>query len=154
VLAGLFKVIETLFSVAIRADTAPVWHPDVKFYRIESLQGELVGQFYMDLYARDHKQGGAWQDDARSRRGRRPGLATPVSFLTCNFSRPVGGRPATLTHDDVLTLFHEFGHGLHHMLTRIDEPSVSGIHGVRWTRSNCLRSSRRTSPGNGKCCNC
>jgi oligopeptidase A len=132
VLAGLFKVIETLFSVAIRADTAPVWHPDVRFYRIESLKGEMVGQFYLDLYARDHKQGGAWQDDARSRRGRRRELATPVSFLTCNFSRPVGGKPATLKHDDVLTLFHEFGHGLHHMLTRVDEPSVSGIHGVEW----------------------
>ncbi len=132
VLAGLFKVIETLFSVAIRADEAPVWHPDVKFFRIENLKGELIGQFYLDLYARDHKQGGAWQDDARSRRGRRPGLPTPVSYLTCNFSRPVGGKPATFQHDEVLTLFHEFGHGLHHMLTRVDEPSVSGIHGVEW----------------------
>ncbi|HET9023015.1 MAG TPA: M3 family metallopeptidase [Burkholderiaceae bacterium] len=132
VLAGLFKLIETLFSVTIREDRAPVWHPDVKFFRIENLKGELIGQFYLDLYARDHKQGGAWQDDARSRRGRRPGLPTPVSYLTCNFSRPVGGRPATFQHDEVLTLFHEFGHGLHHMLTRVDEPSVSGIHGVEW----------------------
>jgi oligopeptidase A len=109
-----------------------VWHPDVKFFRIESLKGGLVGQFYLDLYARDHKQGGAWQDDARSRRGRRPAHPTPVSYLTCNFSRPVGGKPATFKHDEVLTLFHEFGHGLHHMLTRVDEPSVSGIHGVEW----------------------
>ena len=132
VLAGLFKVIETLFSVAIRPDGAAVWHPDVKFFRIENLRGELMGQFYLDLYARDHKQGGAWQDDARSRRARRPGLATPVSYLTCNFSRPVGGKPATFKHDEVLTLFHEFGHGLHHMLTRVDEPSVAGIHGVEW----------------------
>ncbi len=132
VLGGLFKVIETLFSVAIREDAAPVWHPDVKFFRIEGLKGQLIGQFYLDLYARDHKQGGAWQDDARSRRGRRPGLPTPVSYLTCNFSRPVGGKPATFQHDEVLTLFHEFGHGLHHMLTRVDEPSVSGIHGVEW----------------------
>jgi oligopeptidase A len=132
VLAGLFKVIETLFSVAIREDQAAVWHPDVKFFRIESSQNELIGQFYLDLYARDHKQGGAWQDDARSRRGQRPGLATPVSYLTCNFSPPVGGKPATFKHDDVLTLFHEFGHGLHHMLTRVDEPSVAGIHGVEW----------------------
>ena len=93
VLAGLFKVIETLFAVAIREETAPVWHPDVRFYRIANLQGDLVGQFYLDLYARDHKQGGAWQDDARSRRARRTGLATPVSFLTCNFSR-AGGRQA------------------------------------------------------------
>ncbi len=132
VLAGLFKVIETLFAVAIRKESAPVWHPDVRFYRIANLQGDLVGQFYLDLYARDHKQGGAWQDDARSRRARRTGLATPVSFLTCNFSRPAGGKPGTLKHDEVLTLFHEFGHGLHHMLTRVDEPSVSGIQGVEW----------------------
>lgn len=132
VLAGLFKVVETLFAVAIREERAPAWHPDVRFYRIENLQGELAGQFYLDLYARDHKQGGAWQDDARSRYARRTGLATPVSFLTCNFSRPSGGKPATFKHDEVLTLFHEFGHGLHHMLTRVDEPSVSGIQGVEW----------------------
>ncbi|MGH6609708.1 MAG: M3 family metallopeptidase [Burkholderiaceae bacterium] len=137
VLAGLFRVVETLFGVSIREQSAPVWHPDVRFYRIErkgriDSHGELVGQFYLDLYARDHKQGGAWQDDARRRRGKRSDLATPVSFLTCNFSRPSGGKPATLKHDDVLTLFHEFGHGLHHMLTRVDEPSVSGIQGVEW----------------------
>ncbi|HZA95973.1 MAG TPA: M3 family metallopeptidase [Burkholderiaceae bacterium] len=132
VLAGLFKVIETLFAVAIREETAPVWHPDVRFFRIENLRGQLVGEFYLDIYARDHKQGGAWQGDARSRRARRTTLATPVSFLTCNFSRPAGGKPATLKHDEVLTLFHEFGHGLHHMLTRVDEPSVSGIQGVEW----------------------
>ncbi len=132
VLAGLFKVIETLFGVAIREEPTPTWHPDVRFFRIESSRGELVGQFYLDLYARDHKQGGAWHSDARSRRGRRTGLATPVSYLTCNFSRPVGGRPATFKHDEVLTLFHEFGHGLHHMLTRVDEPAVAGLHGVEW----------------------
>jgi len=132
VLAGLFKVIETLFAVAIREEKAPVWHPDVRFYRIENLRGQLIGQFYLDLYARDHKQGGAWQGDARSRRAKRTALATPVSFLTCNFSRPAGGKPATLKHDEVLTLFHEFGHGLHHMLTRVDEPSVAGIQGVEW----------------------
>lgn len=135
VLAGLFRVIETLFSVAIRPDQAPVWHPDVKFYRIEDRGGATIGHFYLDLYARPHKQGGAWQDDARSRR--RPARAggstqTPISLLTCNFSRPVGGRPALLTHDEVLTLFHEFGHGLHHMLTRVDELAVSGIRGVEW----------------------
>jgi oligopeptidase A len=132
VLAGLFKVIETLFAVAIREEPAPTWHPDVRFFRIETTRSELVGQFYLDLYARDHKQGGAWQGDARSRRGRRAGLATPVSYLTCNFSRPVGGKPATFKHDEVLTLFHEFGHGLHHMLTRVNEPAVSGIRGVEW----------------------
>jgi len=132
-LAGLFKVIETLFSVAIVEDRAPLWHPEVKFYRIQTLQGEPVGHFYLDLYARDHKQGGAWQDDARSRRratGRK--LQTPVSYLTCNFARPVGGKPALLTHSDVLTLFHEFGHGLHHLLTEVDELAVSGTRGVEW----------------------
>lgn len=132
VLAGLFRVIETLFSVAIAEDKAPVWHADAKFYRIESLGGELIGQFYLDLYARDHKQGGAWQDDARSRRGVRGSVQTPVSYLTCNFSRPVGGKPALFTHDEVLTLFHEFGHGLHHMLTQVDELAVAGIRGVEW----------------------
>jgi len=132
VLAGLFKVVETLFGVAISADQAPVWHPDVRFYRIENLRGELVGQFYLDLYARDHKQGGAWQDDSRSRRARREGMTTPVCFLTCNFARPSGGRPATFRHEEVLTLFHEFGHGLHQMLTRVDEAPVAGTHGVEW----------------------
>ncbi len=132
VLSGLFRVIETLFSVAISEDKAPVWHPEVKFYRIESLRGELLGQFYLDLYARDHKQGGAWQDDARSRRLVRGGVQTPVSYLTCNFSRPVAGKPALFTHDEVLTLFHEFGHGLHHMLTQVDELAVAGIRGVEW----------------------
>ena len=135
VLAGLFKVIETLFSVSIRADDGPVWHPDVHLYRIETAgaqPGELVGQFYLDLYARDHKRGGAWQDDARCRHRTQRGVQTPVSFLTCNFTRPVAGKPALFTHDEVLTLFHEFGHGLHHMLTRVDELSISGIRGVEW----------------------
>jgi len=132
VLAGLFKVIETLFAVAIKPDQGPVWHPDVKLYRVETPAGELIAQFYLDLYAREHKQGGAWQDDARSRRRLARGVQTPVSFLTCNFSRPVGGKPALFTHDEVLTLFHEFGHGLHHMLTRVDELGVSGLHGVEW----------------------
>jgi oligopeptidase A len=132
VLQGLFELIERLFSVRIREDRAPVWHPDVRFYRIGTAAGELIAQFYLDLYAREHKQGGAWQDDARSRWRHGSRLQTPVSFLTCNFSRPVEGRPALLTHDEVLTLLHEFGHGLHHMLTRVDEPPVAGIHGVEW----------------------
>jgi oligopeptidase A len=132
VLAGLFRVIETLFGVAIHEDQAPTWHPDVRVYRINRADGALVGQFYLDLYARDNKQGGAWQDSARSRMGRRAMLETPVSYLTCNFARPAAGRPATLRHDEVLTLFHEFGHGLHHLLTQVDEPSVSGIRGVEW----------------------
>jgi len=132
VLNGLFALIQRLFSVRIRADQAPAWHADVLFYRIETPDGELLAQFYLDLYARDHKQGGAWQDDARSRWRHDSALQTPVSFLTCNFSRPVHGRTVLLTHDEVLTLLHEFGHGLHHMLTRIDEPQVAGIHGVEW----------------------
>jgi oligopeptidase A len=132
VLAGLFKVIETLFSVVVRPDSGPVWIPDARLFRIESLGGDLIGQFYLDLYARDHKQGGAWQDDARNRRRTANGVSTPISFLTCNFSRPVGGRPALFTHDEVLTLFHEFGHGLHHLLTRVDEVGVAGIRGVEW----------------------
>ncbi len=132
VLAGLFRVVETLYSVRIRPDQAPVWHPDAKFFRIESATGGLIGQFYMDLYAREHKQGGAWQGDARGRRRTDKGVQTPVSFLTCNFTRPVGGKPALFTHDEVLTLFHEFGHGLHHMLTGVDEFGVSGLHGVEW----------------------
>jgi oligopeptidase A len=136
VIDGLFRVIETLFSVRIEPDRAPVWHPEARFYRISAGDsGALVGQFYLDLYAREHKQGGAWQDDARARRVRhRAGGAvqTPVSFLTCNFPRPAGGKPALFTHDDVLTLFHEFGHGLHHLLTRVDEMSLAGIRGVEW----------------------
>jgi oligopeptidase A len=132
VLAGLFRVIETLFDVVIVEDSAPAWHRDVKFFRVESRRGELVGQFYLDLYAREHKQGGAWQDDARARRRAGDRVQTPVSFLVCNFSPPTGGRPALFTHDEVLTLFHEFGHGLHHLLTRVDEAAVSGIRGVEW----------------------
>jgi oligopeptidase A len=132
VLAGLFEVIETLFGVAIRADNAPVWHPDARVYRVESKRGELLGQFFIDLYARDHKQGGAWMDDVRSRRRLAADVQTPVATLTCNFSRPAGGKPALFTHDDVLTLFHEFGHGLHLLLTQVDELGVSGLHGVEW----------------------
>ncbi len=132
VLAGLFHVIETLFSVTVKPDTAPVWHDDVRFYRIENRAGKLVGQFYLDLYAREEKRGGAWMDEALARRRTADGVQTPVAYLNCNFSRPVGGKPATFTHDEVTTLFHETGHGLHHMLTRIEEPGVAGIHGVEW----------------------
>ncbi|MEI7293625.1 M3 family metallopeptidase [Paraburkholderia tropica] len=133
VLKGLFKVTETLFGVRIRDDSAPVWNNDVRFFRVENTDGSLVAQFYLDLYAREGKRGGAWMDDARSRRKLEAnGVQTPVAYLTCNFSAPVGGRPACFTHDEVITLFHEFGHGLHHMLTRVDELSVSGINGVEW----------------------
>jgi len=131
VLEGLFRCIETLFGVQIRPDSAPVWHPAVRFFRIER-HGSLVGQFFLDLYARETKRGGAWMADARSRRWRDGTVQTPVAYLCCNFPAPVGNKPATFTHDDVLTLFHETGHGLHHLLTEVDELAVSGIDGVEW----------------------
>ncbi|MBK7900330.1 MAG: M3 family metallopeptidase [Azonexus sp.] len=132
VLAGLFRVIEELFGVHVKPDTAPVWHGEVRFYRLETPAGELVGQFYLDLYARETKRGGAWMDEAQGRRRCTAGMQTPIAYLNCNFSAPVGGKPATFTHDEVITLFHETGHGLHHLLTRVDELGVSGIHGVEW----------------------
>lgn len=132
VIAGLFRVVEKLFSVTIKVDQAPVWHDEVRFYRIENRKGLLLGQFYVDLYARPEKRGGAWMDEARARRITREGFQTPVAYLNCNFSRPVGGKPATFTHEEVQTLFHEAGHGLHHLLTRVDELGLSGIHGVEW----------------------
>jgi oligopeptidase A len=133
VLQGLFKIIETLFEVNISPDKAPVWHPAVSFYRIER-EGQLVGQFYLDTPARVGKRGGAWMDDARSRwvRPDSGALQTPVAYLVCNFADGVNGQPALLTHDDVITLFHEFGHGLHHMLSQVNERDVSGINGVEW----------------------
>ena len=132
VLSGLFNLVERLFAVQIKPDQAPVWHPDVRFYRIESRQGELLAQFYLDLYSRPNKRSGAWMDDARARRRVGSRLQTPIAFLTCNFSEPVGNQPSLLSHDQVTTLFHEFGHGLHHMLTQVEELPVSGIHGVEW----------------------
>ncbi len=132
VLAGLFRVIETLYGLSIQADTAPVWHEDVQFYAIKDASGHLIGQFYLDLHARDTKRGGAWMDDAITRRKIDVGIQTPVAYLNCNFTRPVGGKPALLTHDDVITLFHEFGHGLHHLMTRVEDLGVSGISGVEW----------------------
>lgn len=133
VLAGLFQIVETLFEVTIRKDSAPVWHPSVQFYRIER-GSELVGQFYLDPAARTGKRGGAWMDDVRARwlRPDNGKLQTPVAHLVCNFAEGANGKPPLLTHDDVITLFHEFGHGLHHMLTRVNEHDVSGISGVEW----------------------
>ena len=133
VLQGLFKIVETLFEVAIRRDTAPVWHPSVEFYRIER-EGQLLGQFYLDPGSRAGKRGGAWMDDMRARwlRPDNGKLQTPVAQLVCNFAEGVAGKPPLLTHDDVITLFHEFGHGLHHMLTQVNEHDVSGINGVEW----------------------
>jgi oligopeptidase A len=131
VLAGLFKVVRTLFGVDVRIASAPGWHPDVRYYEL-TRNDEVIGSFYFDLYAREGKRSGAWMDDARGRHVRPGLLQTPVAYLTCNFSRPVGDKPALFTHDEVTTLFHEFGHGLHHMLTAVDELGVSGINGVEW----------------------
>ena len=135
VMAGLFRVIQTLFAIEIKPDNAETWHSDVSFYRLEK-DGNLIGQFYLDLYARDGKRGGAWMDDVRGRRKTTNGIQTPVAYLTCNFNEPItiDGiiKPATFTHDEVITLFHEFGHGLHHLLTKVEDLSVSGISGVEW----------------------
>jgi oligopeptidase A len=132
VLAGLFRVVETIFGIHVNKSSAPVWHDDASFYDIKDHQGELIGQFYLDLYARNNKRGGAWMDEAITRRKSAGGITKPVAYLTCNFSAPVGDKPALFTHDEVLTMFHEFGHGLHHMLTEVDDYSVSGIKGVEW----------------------
>ena len=132
VLKGLFRLIETLFGVAIRADSAPVWHDSARFFRVWRGTAPIAG-FYLDLHARPGKGSGAWMDDARQRWVRPDGtLQLPLAHLVCNFAEPVGGQPALLTHDDVITLFHEFGHGLHHMLTQVDDLAVSGIAGVEW----------------------
>ena len=132
VLKGLFKVVETIFKLKIIKTDAPTWHKDVSFYSIKNDGDELVGQFYFDLYARNHKRGGAWMDEAISRYKNSFESSHPVAFLTCNFSSPSENKPALFSHDDVITLFHEFGHGLHHMLTKVDEYSISGIKGVEW----------------------
>lgn len=132
VLPGMFKLINTLYGLEIKSAKAEIWRKDVKFYDITDSSGKLIGQFYLDLYAREHKRGGAWMDDALTRRRKGDAIQTPVAYLTCNFSAPVGGKPALLTHDEVITLFHEFGHGLHHLLTQIEDLGVSGINGVEW----------------------
>ena len=134
VIAGLFETVRRLFGLRIQQRLAvESWHPDVNFYDIFDSEGELRGSFYLDLYARPHKRGGAWMDDCIGRRFRQDGtLQRPVAYLTCNFNGPVGDQPALFTHDEVVTLFHEFGHGLHHMLTQIDVAGVAGIHGVPW----------------------
>ena len=168
VLPGMFRLVETLYGLQIKASSAPVWHDDVRFFDIRDAQGQLVGQFYLDLYARSSKRGGAWMDDVITRRRLATCIQTPVAYLNCNFSAPVGGatasgeqgpaqrdanvresvaaaasmsvknlrpdgrRPAVFTHDEVITLFHEFGHGLHHLLTEVEDLAVSGINGVEW----------------------
>ncbi|HUL12556.1 MAG TPA: oligopeptidase A [Methylococcaceae bacterium] len=133
VVPGMFAVVERLYGLQIReVEGVDVWHPDVRFYEIRDRSGELRGSFYLDLYARPKKRGGAWMDECITRRKWRGKIQAPVAFLTCNFTPPAGSDPALLRHDEVLTLFHEFGHGLHHMLTRVDHLGVSGIHGVEW----------------------
>jgi len=132
VLPGMFRLVETLYGLSIRRTNAPVWHPDVRFYEMRDRMGSVVGQFYVDLYARPSKRGGAWMDEAITRRRREGTVQVPVAYLNTNFSAPVAGKPALFTHDEVITLFHEFGHGLHHLLTRVDYLGVSGINGVEW----------------------
>lgn len=133
VLSGLFAVVSRLFGLDIaKVDGVDTWHQDVEVFRINDAQGHLRGIFYLDLFARPGKRGGAWMDECVVRRRTTQGIQHPVAFLTCNFTPPVSGRPSLLTHDELLTLFHEFGHGLHHMLTRVDEAPVSGINGVAW----------------------
>ncbi len=133
VLAGMFTVVNKLYGIEIsEIKGVDVWHEDVRFFEIEDAQGNVRGQFYLDLYARPHKRGGAWMDDCTTRMRMAEGVQVPVAYLTCNFSAPIGSDPALFTHDEVLTLFHEFGHGLHHMLTQVDYPSVAGISGVAW----------------------
>ena len=132
VIAGMFAVVERLFGISIEQKlNFDTYHPDVRFYEIKQ-QGKKVASFYLDMFAREHKKGGAWMADCRVRRQTSKGLQLPVAFLTCNFTPPVGDKPSLLTHDEVTTLFHEFGHGLHHMLTQIDVAAVSGINGVAW----------------------
>ena len=133
VLDGMFQVAHRLYGLDIEpVEGIDTWHPDVLFFRIRDADGELRGRFYLDLYSRPHKRGGAWMDECRVRMRTPGGVQTPVAYLTCNFTPPVGDQPSQLTHDEVTTLFHEFGHGLHHLLTRVDYPSISGINGVAW----------------------
>ncbi len=133
VIPGLFAVVEKLYGLQINEITDfDSWHPDVRFFEIHDESGELRGQFYFDLYARTKKRGGAWMDDCVGRKKFNGAIQTPVAYLTCNFTPPTGTEPSLLTHDDVTTLFHEFGHGLQHMLTKVDHLGVSGINGVEW----------------------
>ncbi|MEM6161258.1 oligopeptidase A [Erwinia sp. P6884] len=131
---GLFEVVKRIYGITAKErKDVDVYHPDVRFFDLFDENGELRGSFYLDLYAREHKRGGAWMDDCVGQMRLADGsLQKPVAYLTCNFNRPLNGKPALFTHDEVTTLFHEFGHGLHHMLTRIETPGVSGISGVPW----------------------
>ena len=134
VLEGLFTVAARLYGLRVRERSGvATWHPDVRYFELTDRDGAMVGGFYTDLYAREHKRGGAWMGDVTARKRLASGAPElPVANLVCNFAPPAPGRPALLTHDDVLTLFHEFGHGLHHLLTRVDYPSLAGTNGVPW----------------------
>ena len=132
VLDGMFRLVGTLYGIRISPDTAETWHPDVKFFRITDFHGALIGRFFLDPYSRETKRGGAWMDEAITRQRVASGLQAPVAHLVCNFPAPVDDKPSLLTHDEVMTLFHEFGHGLHHLLSRVDDLGVSGIRGVEW----------------------
>ncbi len=132
VLEGMFRVVETLYGLQIKPDDAPKWQEDVRFFSIRNRSGALVGQFYLDLYARPSKRGGAWMDDAITRRRKGARVQTPVAYLNCNFSAPLSAKAALFTHNEVITLFHEFGHGLHHLLSEVEVLGVSGINGVEW----------------------
>ncbi|WP_038175606.1 MULTISPECIES: oligopeptidase A [Vibrio] len=134
VVSGLFEVLERVFGMTVKErQGVDAWHESVRFFDIFDANEQLRGSFYLDLYAREHKRGGAWMDECRVRRMTVSGeLQTPVAYLTCNFNRPIGDKPALFTHDEVVTLFHEFGHGIHHMLTQVDVGAVSGINGVPW----------------------
>ena len=132
VLEGMFRLVEALYGIRILPDAAETWHPEARFFRITDSDGSLMGQFYLDPYSRETKRGGAWMDEAITRQRMPGGLRTPVAHLICNFPAPVGNKPALFTHDEVMTLFHEFGHGLHHLLSRVDDLGVSGIRGVEW----------------------
>ncbi len=133
VLQGMFEIVGKLFEIRVEASKPPqLWNPDVKFFKVLDFEETIRGYFYVDLYSRKHKRGGAWMADCMGRRLTSEGLQLPVAFLTCNFSAPVEGQPSLLTHEEVITLFHEFGHGLHHMLTKIEVSGVAGIQGVPW----------------------
>src|SRR2546427_111618 len=132
VLEGMFQLVKALYGIRILPDAAETWHPEVRFFRITDSDGSVIGQFYLDLYSRETKRGGAWMDEAITRQRMPGGLRTPVAHLICNFPAPIGNKPALFTHDEVMTLFHEFGHGLHHLLSRVDDLGVSGIRGVEW----------------------
>jgi len=133
VLDGLFEVAEQLYGIKVsQKNGVPLWHPDARYYEILDAGGNAIASFYLDPYARPHKRAGAWMDDCIGRQQLDGELTLPVAYLVCNSLPPQGDRPAQLTHDDVVTLFHEFGHGLHHMLTRVGYPSLAGISGVAW----------------------